>query len=201
MAGEVGRVLRAAMLREVGGAGDGDALDGAEVAGDQAAVGELADPEHDVVARGDDVDARVVEREFDRDLRVAGEKLREQRRDMGAAEFEGGGEADRAGRDGGRFAEALLHRMGGCDEGLGFAQRFLPEGREREAAGAAVEKGSAEPCLEPGDCARDGGDGEAARAGGGCKAAAFGDRDEEVPGFEIRNNHFQKGCLSIVALF
>lgn len=199
--GKIGWMLRCAGAGEVGRACNWNAIDSAKAAGDEAAVCQPADAEHDIKAGCDNIDPGVIEIEVDRDLGVSPEEFGKQWRDVGAAEFERSGKADVAGWRCACLAKAFLHCLRRGDERLGLRQCLVAKGRKGKTARGAVEERCAQTAFEAGDCAGDGGNRKPARAGGTGEAAALRDSGEEIPGFEIGNSHFLQGCLSSVALF
>ena len=139
---------------------------------------------------GDDVDAGIVQVQFDGQLGMGGQEGGQQRRDMLAAEIQGRCQTDEAGGGDGGFAQPILHLLPGLHQRLRFRQRVAAKARQRQPPRGAVEERSAKPRFQPGDGAGYGGDGEVARAGGARKRAGFRDGDEEIPGLEIGNAQF-----------
>lgn len=184
-AGEVFGVSGLAALFDEVGAGAEDVAGVAEGAGDEGAVGEVADAQGEVEAFFEQVGDAVEEGEFGAHVRVLFEPLVEQGGEVQVAEHHRGGDGEGAGGFG---AVAVEAGFGGVDVGQNLAAvlqivaAFVGEG---EAAGAAVEQAHAEVLFEAGEGADDGGGGAVQFVAGGGEAALVDDGDEGAHGFEF----------------
>ena len=148
MVGELGRLLRHAMAREVGRRGHQQKAERPEPARHQPRIDQFAAADRHVHALGDHVDQPVVEVEVELDLRIAGLEVRQHRQQEAVAD----GRQAHA-QPAARLGDGVLHHRARIVELVEDAAAALVEHRaflrEPHLARGAVEQPQAQLLLEP----------------------------------------------------
>ena len=183
---EVAWMGRAPMALEIGRSGNEIAVDIAEPPRPQRGIGQRRDAQGGIEAGADQIDHLVAQMQIDRDIRIFGQKLRQERRHLPEAEGHRArrGARARAGSPTGRgprFRRPRLRpgcarrdRAGSCPASVSASRREVRLNSLR-----------AEPLLQPGDGLGHGGLGQVEILGGSRKRAELGHLGEDREPFEI----------------
>ena len=136
---------------EIGRGGDEVATDIAQPPRPQGGIRQRRDAQGGIEPGADEIDQLVAQMQIDRNVRVFGKKLRQERRHLPEAEGHRHGEAHEPAR-GRRLGVGLA--FGGLAFGKdarGAIQEELARVGQRQPARGAIEQPGAEPLLQPGD--------------------------------------------------
>ena len=144
--------LRCAVAGEVGRRGADQAFVLADLARHEAGVGEPADADGDVDALIDHVDHAVGRQQLELHQRIAGEELREHRRELMGGEGKRGRHPQHAARRAALAHDLVLQRLDLARRcGLGRGIEDLALLGEVQGAGRALQQPHAQPRFQPGD--------------------------------------------------
>ena len=185
MAGQIARVLRPAVLGEIGRRAHQQDAHLAQPPRAQAGVGQGGNTHRQVEALGHQIHVCVTELDVQFHVRVLAQEARQQWRQPGHAERHRRGHPYQPAQRGRAVGDLGLHRLALVKDARGAFQRGLAGAGQRHAPRGAVEQGGADARFQPGDGLGHGGLRQFQRLRGTGEGAGFGHLGEDGPGFQI----------------